>query len=510
MTQTPPSQPDQLPKDAVPPSATRWIIPGGLLIVLLVAVLTTVSLWEARQNALGNEQRQIGDLVLITSQDIQRHYELYDLLLREAAAQIVDLPPSRGTGAPANIIRRTMDASRIPAEMILISESGKLVASSRHPTNGEQAADRDYFIIQRDQPATGLYLSRPFRNRLDQEPCVALSRRLTDSHGNFAGILAILVPLQSVREMFASLTRHRSDAISLIRLDGTILVRQPDLGSFGGFGLNVFGRPNFQRMATAPQGSFTSTSEIDRVKRYYVFSRVGDLPLIVVVGVGMDAVTAPWQAQWLAGAATSVVLCLLILGAAVALRREMLRRFEIEQEFLRLSQTDSLTGLPNRRHFDEFGQREWQRAARQRSSIAVLMVDIDHFKQVNDRIGHPGGDRVLREVSDIIRASLHRPGDFAGRYGGEEFAIILPETDAPAAAHVAERIRAAIETNTAEGVAPVTVSIGLAAALAAPKGTLAEMMIAADHALYRAKETGRNRVVSSHVARNDNLRPLAC
>ncbi|MBF5044727.1 diguanylate cyclase [Aggregicoccus sp. 17bor-14] len=186
--------------------------------------------------------------------------------------------------------------------------------------------------------------------------------------------------------------------------------------------------------------------------------------------------------------------------------KELDRRRE---ELLALSRTDALTGLSNRRYFEERLAVEFARSSRYRSPIALVMLDIDHFKGLNDRYGHPFGDQVLRAVAQVARERL-RDTDLLARYGGEELVALLPETGLREASGVAERVRAGIEAlrvpfvAAAAGVpgapAPERISVGCTASLGAasfPARGVDEpqdLVRAADDALYAAKESGRNRV----------------
>ncbi len=167
----------------------------------------------------------------------------------------------------------------------------------------------------------------------------------------------------------------------------------------------------------------------------------------------------------------------------------------------RLSRTDALTGLANRRGFEEMLQASWASARDSGDNLSLLMLDIDYFKRYNDHYGHPGGDQCLRRVASAIRAALRYPNDFAARYGGEEFAVILPRTDETMALGVGERVRQAVLGidllhDRSEVARVVTVSVGVATARADhPALTLEALIAAADQALYRAKTEGRNRVV---------------
>ena len=167
----------------------------------------------------------------------------------------------------------------------------------------------------------------------------------------------------------------------------------------------------------------------------------------------------------------------------------------------RISTQDGLTGVSNRRHFDETLALEWRRAARNRAPISLLMLDIDYFKAFNDAAGHQAGDDCLRRVAQALRENLNRAADLVARYGGEEFAILLPETDGEHARTVAESLREHIESMQIEHAAApagrVTVSIGLASVVPPRDGANAgEFIRCADAALYDAKRSGRNRVMA--------------
>ena len=165
-----------------------------------------------------------------------------------------------------------------------------------------------------------------------------------------------------------------------------------------------------------------------------------------------------------------------------------------EQE--RLAVTDGLTGLYNRRFFEEFLRLEADRAARQGAPLSLIVADLDHFKRVNDRHGHPAGDRVLVETARRLRAAV-RPSDVVARYGGEEFVVVLPDTDAAVALEAAERCRrtlAASPVPLAGGQAAITGSFGVATITSIASPAVDDLVRAADRALYRAKSTGRDRV----------------
>lgn len=173
---------------------------------------------------------------------------------------------------------------------------------------------------------------------------------------------------------------------------------------------------------------------------------------------------------------------------------------EANKELKRLASVDGLTQIANRRQFDEYLEREWDRMKRENGVMALILCDIDFFKLYNDNYGHQEGDKCLQAVAQTIKAALRRPGDLAARYGGEEFVVILPNTHAEGAFHVAETIRAKVQSLKiphAHSKISDHVSLSLGVSSVGPeKGMLSKDLVnAADSALYEAKEQGRNRAV---------------
>lgn len=164
-----------------------------------------------------------------------------------------------------------------------------------------------------------------------------------------------------------------------------------------------------------------------------------------------------------------------------------------------LSRVDGLTEVANRGHFQDHLQQVWHRAVPDRTPLALLMVDVDHFKRYNDRYGHPAGDAALREVAQVLNGHLRRPGDLVARYGGEEFVAVLPQATPEVACQVAERVRQAVEhlqvRHEGSSTARVlTVSVGVAHGVAGEVDSPEALLKQADQALYQAKREGRNRV----------------
>jgi diguanylate cyclase (GGDEF)-like protein len=178
-----------------------------------------------------------------------------------------------------------------------------------------------------------------------------------------------------------------------------------------------------------------------------------------------------------------------------------------------LATTDALTGIANRRSFDESLEREWKRMLRENKSLSMIMCDIDYFKNYNDLYGHQAGDACLHDVAQALQRCVVRPGDFVARYGGEEFVVLLPGTPPEGALHIAEQIRSAVRKLSishagSEVDSFVTVSLGVAQRAPSSETSANDLLLAADTALYKAKIQGRNRVVVEEMEIHGVRSPL--
>jgi len=203
------------------------------------------------------------------------------------------------------------------------------------------------------------------------------------------------------------------------------------------------------------------------------------------------------------GLALVTVWSAVMLSVIIERNRRALERHELQLE--RLVREDPLTGVANRRRFGEALHAECSRAVRDQAPLSLLMIDIDHFKEYNDELGHPVGDECLIQIAAAIRTQLSRPTDLVARYGGEEFAVLLPATPLDGARELAEQIRMAVQNLAVQhprgGV--VTISLGIVTHQPVSATDCENRLVAsADQALYLAKEAGRNRI---HVAEPENF-----
>lgn len=262
---------------------------------------------------------------------------------------------------------------------------------------------------------------------------------------------------------------------------------------------------------------------IEAIRRLKSVEALRDIPVILVTGHDGEGVL---ERAFDAGAMDYItkpidtVELLARIRSALTLKREMDIRKERERELLavtkklaevnealqRLSSLDGLTGIANRRSFDDVFEREWRRCRRESEYLSLLMIDIDHFKDFNDAYGHLKGDDCLRTVASILEQACHRAGDLAARYGGEEFVIVLSNTCPAGAGRVAESLRAQVQElvipNERSATEPVvTISVGVASVVPDDAATPSTLLAEADRALYTAKRNGRNRVHVTDLGR---------
>jgi diguanylate cyclase (GGDEF)-like protein len=232
----------------------------------------------------------------------------------------------------------------------------------------------------------------------------------------------------------------------------------------------------------------------DVITRLKSSGKTKDIPVIFITGVSDNES----EIKGLAAGAVDYIHKPLN-DAIVKLRvRQQIQLKNQMKKIEYLSMVDQLTDLPNRRSFEKRINEEWKRSVREQTPLSILILDIDHFKKYNDTYGHQQGDVILQATAKEFFKALRRPGDFAARWGGEEFVILLCNTDLNGALDIAEKVRAlieAMEIYTPGGTATsVTISIGVNFRAAGQSGTIDEFISKADTALYDAKNKGRNRV----------------
>lgn len=470
---------------------------GSCLAVLAIVAIVSYLLARERDSVELSAIRSSNNIVQLIESDILRNAELYDqslqgLIWAVGRKELAQIPgPLR-----QRLLFNEAFVDRKRGDVLWLDQQGNVVGDSTSSVPRKaNFGDTGVFQAHQRNAHLGLLVGPPFKAKLGGlDWCISFSRRISGPDGEFAGVAAGALRLSYFSELFRRLDIGDDSSINLLNTDGQLLARQPSRKQDPLIGSNFADRPNFKRILNEQSGSFTARSGSSAKLRIYTFARVPQLPLIVLVAHSADEVFQSWRRTAIMVSVATGLLCVGILWLTLLLGRELRRRQEAEQGLETLAATDSLTGLANRRRLDQVLRQEWARAQRSRKPLAVLMVDVDHFKAFNQRHGHAGGDHALREVAKTIEACIRRPADLAARYGGEEFQVVLPETDLAGAQLLAERIRASVEALApfADDAYSVTVSIGIG--LSGTQHDLAGVLGAADEALYRAKAKGRNRV----------------
>lgn len=402
--------------------------------------------------------------------------------------------------------------------LLLYGPDGRwLVNSLPLPSQLGNNSDREYFIYHRTHTDKAAHVGAPVLSRSSGVWIIPVSRRLDNPDGSFAGVALATIKLDHFRTYYESFAIGEHGTIFLASDDGRFMVRRPfDVKHIG---VDISQGPVFRLWrAKGDTASAILTGPIGNVERLYTYRHLRGYPLLIAVAVSKEEVLARWRASACAALAVTLFLLVVLMLLGSHMIRHLRARDRLQVE-LRAAQTaleannaalqllalsDSLTGLANRRHFDQRLNAEFRRAIRERAPIALVMIDVDYFKRFNDHHGHVAGDACLQMAAKAVMAGPRRPGDVAARFGGEEFAILLPGTDLHGALAVAEAVRAAIAAlKFPHGASPMrilTVSAGVHACIPSRGQHARTLVEAADSGLYRAKAAGRNRVGSAPPA----------
>jgi diguanylate cyclase (GGDEF)-like protein len=484
------------PQASPPTTSHRWITISFLVLAICFSAVCAWVLLEARRATEARATEVATSLVNSLRFDISRNIETLNLSL-ETVANNLKLP---GIDRLSPEMRQLVlfdhpSSNRYPTSVFVLDETGQIRLDSRNLTPPNQnLSDRDHFQAHRDSDSMGLFVSRPLISRVNGRPLVAFSRRLSHPDGSFAGIVLTAMLQDYFQTAFKDISLGPGGSVTLVRTDGTVLMRWPYREDF--IGSNIKRAELFAHFPQSSSGHYESRAVSDGVKRLFVFSQIDGLPLVLVVGQSLDEVLASWWRQAFAIGALMAALSGITVLLAGFLNRELARRSAAERKLAILATIDGLTGLANRRHFNETLVREWRRAMRERTPTALLMIDADDFKTYNDSHGHQAGDKLLRTIAASIAANLRRPSDLGARYGGDEFVVLLPGTLLDDAAALAERLREDFVARCGADKALQghgRLSIGVACLVPASGQKSRDLIAAADKALYRAKHLGRNR-----------------
>lgn len=484
-----------VPAAAAPRRPVKRLVATIFVVALCFCAICAKVLLDARRAAWEHAAQVATSLAATLESDIVRNIESYDLSLRAvienlAYPEITKISPELRQHV---LFDRSAMAKHLNA-IILLDEHGIVRLDSKHAfPEPISRADRDYFQVHKNSKKSELFISLPMITRESGVGVIAVSRRLSNPDGSFGGVVAGSVRLSYFQQLFKDAALGLNGNITLSRMDGALLMRWPYQEAM--LGRNLKGGKLYQQLALARSGRFETEALTDGVRRLVVYSQIGDLPLVIGVGQSTADIYAQWNSYALTIGLLVALLCVMAAALALYLAREMTRRNAAETTLTILAATDGLTSLSNRRHFSETIDREWRRAMREGGRLALVMCDVDLFKSYNDSHGHQAGDKLLQAVGAAMNQCIKRGTDVAARYGGDEFAMLLPAASADGAVKVAEQVRDRfVDLCDQMGIARSHLSIGVASVVPKPEESQSALVVAADQALYRAKELGRNRI----------------
>jgi diguanylate cyclase (GGDEF)-like protein len=516
-----------------------------VLVVLAGLPALLLTIYEAVERRQAAERQARGEITRLVRLAALQEWQVIESVRQTLLASAQVLSTMQDDAARCNRFFMNLLAQNREAfhSMGLLGPDGRVLCSGPAENVRASGADRSYFLLAKN---TGKFAVGAYQvGRVSRLEGISFGYPIADANGNVTAVAFAAMDLRSLARIAESVPLPAGGILNVVDQNGVILARKPDAG--GRLGEKLRNAPVVKKLFSARQGVFEAMGT-DGVNRVFAHEVVienpdGTYPIRVMVSVPLDQVFADANkalvrdvlgillatAFLLIGAWYGTELFVLkkiraLLRAADRVRagdlgartglpygREELgqiaRSFDEmaealqrrERELREQAITDPLTGLYNRRRLDELLPRELARAKRSGESVAVILVDLDHFKRINDRHGHEAGDRALTAVGDLLRIKV-RGSDIACRYGGEEFVLVLHETDADAAIRRAEDLRAAINGidvgPAGDRSQHITASLGVA--LFPRHGEDPDNLLrAADEALYAAKAAGRDRVMLS-------------
>lgn len=487
------------------PKALSFSLIGFIFLVCTLLILATA--WQVVQSSnerVAAAKIAVSNIVLAAEQQARDTMLQADNILRDLAERVAHdgVGPNQQERLSQLMARQVNTVEGVQGLFIFDAQGNWTANSFSNGLQTKNNGDRAYFIHHRDQDDDSIYVGSIVESRTTGEMVIPISRRIELADGTFAGVALATIPVSYFQSFFKRMDVDAQGVIFLALDNGELLARRPTVAAL--MATNLSKGDIFSRyLPYSDSGTAIIKSIVDGVERIYAYRRVSGLPIVAAAGVSYAHVFAPWWSYVYqsVGLLMAIILALVFLGGWLYWQIQQLLVAESQLKFARkeleiIALTDSLTSLANRRSFDNAVRKEWGRATRQRSSLSVILLDIDFFKQFNDHYGHLRGDECLTRVAKIIGENVNRSCDVAARYGGEEFVVLLPETELAGAVMVAENIRMALEQARIEhAVSPfgiVTISSGVVTTCRAGEVIYEDFMAEADRLLYTAKSKGRN------------------
>jgi diguanylate cyclase (GGDEF)-like protein len=486
-----------------------WAMLSGIvgmagIIALLVFSLASeyqTNINQARLNGqniaklLEEHAVSVFNLVDLLAQEVQRDVHPGDMKLNHGATG----PHSRNLNA---LLKSLADSVPEVAVIHVANAKGDYIYSSLDPIPDINISDRDYFKRQMAGTAEPV-ISPPLISRTTKKWTLILSRQLNFSDGRFAGIVLVILNLDYFQQFYHSLDLGEHGLVALYDNDLRLAARYPpsekDMGKVARLGVQPFLAQGITN------GTYIAKSALDGIERQFAFRKLDNLPFVVFAGTASDDYLSEWRRHFWIYSITATLFIALVIGsiilqrrAEVALRNSDVKNREAEEEIRQLAFYDPLTRLPNRRLLMDRLKHAWLYSARNSRHGALLFIDLDNFKSLNDTLGHHFGDLLLEKVAERLTACV-RKTDTVARLGGDEFVLMLEDLDEnhiAAAARteiIGNKILAALDQpyHLSTHVYHCTASIGITL-FGSKQQSTEELMKQADIAMYQAKKAGRN------------------
>lgn len=490
------------------PAWLAWLLPALLL------GFVAVSLWHSFDDQIKETETRTLTLARAVEQHATATIDRTSLALSSVILRTRPSDLQRDTLSPerrkalTDMLAAQHRQTRGVVSMSLTDADGIVIANSVGTPPGVDLSQRRYFQDLKTGTADGIAVSEVIKGKVSNKWGLQVARRIDLPDRRFGGMVVANLGLRENFEGFyETLDVGPNGLITLRAQDNTVLVRYPSDEAV--LGKTVRGSQGTQAVSEGVMERITrSVSPVDHIDRILVVRKLPDYAIYAVVGVSYHAAVM----AWLKDSAAMIVISLILLPLSAFVAIMIKHRFDMLQELRtlssdlettnrelveakaeseRLSLQDQLTGAWNRRYADMRMVEALGRAQREGIQLSLLLLDLDHFKNVNDQKGHQAGDQVLIDFVRLIQGRL-RVNDVFARWGGEEFILLLEQTSAEGVQELANQLRRTVVDHCFPVIGHLTVSIGIAHYRTGL--TLDEMMSRADRALYAAKNGGRNRV----------------
>jgi len=473
----------------------------GLLFCLLVATFAVYDVRTGYVRETSAVRARVANTSFLLAEWIRSAFVSSDYVLRDVVSQVTvkELLNIKQEVKTTQFLRSKLET--LPSYFKEIGVANEhCIATSAYtvppiPTFiGMDGSNREWCKVFKNTSKTDSHTTQMFRGS-SGTMVVSQGYPLRTSSGKLKGIAGLVVELDFFSTWLEKLTTDEHSILAITDINISLLARTPALPEALGEKVNdeiveafIASGENYK--------DFRNKSPLDGENRFYGVRKVDGLPFIVVVGEAEQDWLNGWQIRTWA----TVISVFLLWGMAIQILRHHWKQLDQQKNLSHQAQTDPLTKVLNRRGFMEKAEREFKRSQRHQTDLAVLVLDVDLFKIINDKNGHATGDRALIVFSQEC-LKIIRDIDVLGRMGGDEFAILLPNTTSEKALIVAERIRLAIETSEAlnDDNVPVLMTSSIGVAVVGPEITsVSDLLALADKALYLSKENGRNCVDLCH------------